>query len=111
VDRLRHYRALVATRQTRLGRPLEGRSVLDPHKALMTFFRWAPEEGYEVDGEILGLKRPKVPEKEPTVFHVNELRAILAACNKALPGLYRSLNISWFDSAPPQHPRSRRPLR
>jgi hypothetical protein len=27
VGRLRHYRALVATRQTRLGRPLEGRSV------------------------------------------------------------------------------------
>jgi site-specific recombinase XerD len=85
VDRVRHYRALVATRQTRLGRPLEGRSVLDSHKALMTFFRWSSEEGYEVEGRILGLKRPKVPEKEPTVFHVNELRAILAACNKALP--------------------------
>jgi integrase len=75
----------VATRETRFGRPLEGRSVLDSHKAPMTFVRWASEEGYEVDGKILGLKRPKVPEKEPTVFHINELRAILAACNKALP--------------------------
>jgi site-specific recombinase XerD len=85
VDRLRHYRALLATRPTRLGRPLEGRSVLDSHKALMTFFRCALEEGYELDGKIHGLKRPRVPEKEPTVFHVRELRAILAACNKALP--------------------------
>jgi integrase len=85
VDRLRHYRALVASRPTRLGRPLEGRSVLDSHKALMTFFRRALQEGYELDGKILGLKRPRVPEKEPTVFHVRELRAILAACNKQLP--------------------------
>jgi integrase/recombinase XerD len=79
VERLRHYRALVAAR------PLQGRSVLDSHKALMTFFRWAAEEEYDVDRRILSLKRPKVPEKEATVFHVNDLRAILAACDKRRP--------------------------
>lgn len=57
VERLRHYRALVASR------PLQGRSVLDSHKALMTFFRWAAEEEYEVDRRILSLKRPRVPER------------------------------------------------
>jgi site-specific recombinase XerD len=93
VDRLGHYRAPVATRETRFGRPVEGRSVLDSHKALMTFFRWASEEGYEVDGKILGLKRPKVPEKEPTVCHVNDLRAILAARNKALPSEEQAVRI------------------
>jgi integrase/recombinase XerD len=84
-ERLRHYRALVATRRTRAGRTLEGRTVLDSHKALMTFFRWAAAEEYEVDGKILGLKLPRVPEKEATVFHVRELREVLAACNRAVP--------------------------
>jgi hypothetical protein len=50
---VRHYRAEVASRNTRAGRQLEGRSVLDSHKALMTFFRWAAEEEYPVDQKIL----------------------------------------------------------
>ena len=47
----------------------------------MIFLRWAADEEYEVDRRIFRLKRPKVPEKEATVDHVNEVRAILAACS------------------------------
>jgi len=38
-------------------------------------------QGYAVDPRILELKRPKVPKKEPTVFHIRQVHEILAACN------------------------------
>lgn len=79
------YRAQIAVRTSRHGRRLEPRSVLDSHKALATFFRWASEKKYPVDAEILKLKRPRVPKKEPTVYHIRQLRDILAACNARLP--------------------------
>ena len=50
----------------------------------MTFLRWARVEGYAVDPRLLELKRPKVPSKEPTVYHIAQLREILAACNLQL---------------------------
>lgn len=84
VERLRHYRALLASRESAYGRPLQGRSVLDSHKALMTFFRWASDEEYEVDPKILRLTRPKVPEKEATVFNIEEVRKILALAARRL---------------------------
>ncbi|MBO0743887.1 MAG: hypothetical protein J2P43_02620 [Candidatus Dormibacteraeota bacterium] len=69
VERLRHYRAEVASRTTRAGRHLEGRSVLDSHKALMTFFRRAAEEEYPVDQKILSLKRPRSGEGADRLSH------------------------------------------
>ncbi|MDR0360675.1 MAG: hypothetical protein LBJ87_14585 [bacterium] len=39
VERVRHHRAEVASRTTKRGRQREGRTVLESHKALMTFFR------------------------------------------------------------------------
>jgi integrase/recombinase XerD len=85
VDHVRVYRAGLTQRKTRTGRPLEGRTVLDSHKALMTFFRWAAEEEYQIDAKILKLKRPKAPEKESTVYHIKELRTILSHCNWNMP--------------------------
>ncbi|TMC07674.1 MAG: site-specific integrase [Chloroflexi bacterium] len=62
-----------------------GFTVLDSHKALLTFFRWARTEGYEFDGRILELKRPRVPKPEADVYHMSQLRAILTACNRRVP--------------------------
>src|SRR5215831_19149437 len=77
---VRAYRAELATRPGKNhGRPLQARTIFDSRRALLTFLRWARAEGYEVDPRILGLKQPKVPE-EPTVFHIRQVREILAAC-------------------------------
>jgi integrase len=78
-------KGLESERQRRDGRPLQPRTLLDSHKALLTFFRWARAEGYAVDPRLLELKRPKVPSKEPTVYHMVQIREILAACNPQLP--------------------------
>jgi hypothetical protein len=62
--------------------------------------RWAPgwngcgkrlepaegrDEGYHVDGRILELTAPLVPDKEPTVYHIAQVCKVLAACNSAVP--------------------------
>jgi len=86
VGLVRAYRAELATRPGRKhGRPLQARTIFDSHRALLTFFRWTRAEGYPVEPRILELKRPKVPEKEPTVFHIRQVREILAACNPRVP--------------------------
>ncbi len=82
---LRHYRAHLAERPSRNGGRLQPATILDSHRALATFFRWARAEGYPVDARILELKRPRVPDKEPDVYHIAQLRQILAACNQAVP--------------------------
>ena len=83
---LRHYRAEQARRTSeKTGRPLEPATVLDSRRLLMTFLRWAAEEEYPVDPRILKLKAPKVPLKEPTVYHIAHVRQVLAACDPRLP--------------------------
>ena len=47
--------------------------------------RWATKEGYQVDGRILDLASPRVPKKEPTVYHIAQVRTILAACKPDVP--------------------------
>jgi integrase len=47
--------------------------------------RWAANEQYGIDSRILTLKPPRVPDKEPTLYHLSQLRRILAACNEELP--------------------------
>ena len=79
------YRAELAVRPGRCGRRLQPRTVLDSHKALATFFRWASAKKYPVDPEILSHKRPRVPKKEPTIYHIAQVRAILAQCNPRVP--------------------------
>lgn len=86
VNIVRDYR-LALTRRTseRTGRPLEPATILDAHRLLVTFLRWADSEEYPVDQRILRLKAPKVPEKEPTLYHIAQLRKVLAACDPKLP--------------------------
>ncbi len=82
VELVERYRAQLAVRMSKHGRRLSPRTVLDSHKALSTFFRWASEKRYPVDGSILALKRPKAPKSEPTVYHIRQIRDILAARNR-----------------------------
>jgi len=46
------------------------------------FIGW---EGYEFDPRVLELPRPKVPRPEADVYHMTQLRAVLAACNPRVP--------------------------
>jgi integrase len=82
---VRQYRAALAVGRRRAGRPLSPRTVFDSHRVLLTFFRWARAEGYAVDPRILELKRPRVPDQEATVYHIAQVRQIIAACNPKLP--------------------------
>jgi integrase len=82
---VRAYRAELTVSKRRDGRPLAPHTILDTHRVLLTFFRWARAEGYSVDPRIIELKRPRVPDKEPTVYHISQIREILAACNPRLP--------------------------
>ena len=52
---LRAYRAELSTRVGIHGRKLQPHSILDSHKALLTFFRWAKAEGYQFDARVLEL--------------------------------------------------------
>jgi hypothetical protein len=78
-------RAQRATRPGRHGQPLQPKTILESHRAILCFLRWARREGYHVDGRILELKAPRVPDKEPTVYHIAQVRKVLAACNPAVP--------------------------
>jgi integrase len=82
---VRDYRAQLAARVGRHGRQLQPESIFDSHRALRTVLRWAAEEGYPIDGRILKLKRPQVPGKEATLYHIVQLRQVLAVCNRELP--------------------------
>jgi integrase len=86
VSRLRVYRAQLATRPGRRhGQPLQPKTILESHRAILCFLRWARREGYHVDARILELSAPRVPDKEPTVYHIAQVRKVLAACNPAVP--------------------------
>jgi site-specific recombinase XerD len=87
VGLVRAYRVELATRPGKKHRrPLQARTIFHSHRTpLLTFFRWARAEGYAVESRILELKRPRVPEKEPTIFHIRQVREILAACNTKVP--------------------------
>jgi site-specific recombinase XerD len=66
---------------TRLvGQPLQHTTLVASQRALRTFFAWAEEEGYVIDGRILKLRKTRVPQKDATVYTLAQLDAILAAC-------------------------------
>jgi site-specific recombinase XerD len=81
VSRVRSYRAHLATKLGKWSRPLAPKTILESHRAVLCFLRWARREGYAVDPRILELQAPRVPDKEPTVYHIAQVRKILAACN------------------------------
>lgn len=71
----------MASTPGRHGRTLSPDTLHGSHRAIGTFLRWAVREGYGIDGRILDLPAPRIPEKEPTVYHIAQLRKVLAACN------------------------------
>jgi integrase len=82
---VRQYRAELATRPGLRGRPIQLETLSGSDRGLRTFFRWVSAEGYPVAERILALPKVRVPWKERTLFHVKQLREILAACNPRLP--------------------------
>jgi integrase len=85
VDHARVYRARLATMPGRHGRLRQPDTLHGSHRAIATFLRWASKERYAVDGSILELKAPRIPKKEPTVYHIAQVRRVLAACNPEVP--------------------------
>ena len=75
------YRLHLQERPRLDGRPggLENSTLVASQRALRTFFGWAVDEGYTVDPRILKLRKTRVPQKDATVFTLDQLRRILAA--------------------------------
>src|ERR1700694_3241851 len=82
ISHLRAFRAYMASRTRRDGRLLQPETLHASHRCVHTFLAWAEAEGYHVDGRMLRLPPPKRPRKEPTLYHLTQLRAILAACER-----------------------------
>ncbi len=82
---IRHYRAQLAAGVGRRGRPLQPTTLSDASRLLITFLRWADAEGYPIDQRIFKLQRPRVPLKEADIFHIAQLRQVLAATNRKIP--------------------------
>jgi len=91
VNHLRAFRAYMAARPRRDGKPLQPETLHASHRAVHTFFAWAERDGYPVDVRLLRLPPPRRVHKEATLYHLAQLRAILAACRRpeetlAVPG-------------------------
>jgi site-specific recombinase XerD len=82
---VRSYLAGLASRPGGHGRPLAPKTLLESHRAILCFLRWARREGYEIDPRIMDLVPPRVPQKEPTIYHIAQLHKILEACSAAVP--------------------------
>ncbi len=67
LDAVVAYRAQEAERIGKHGWKLRPDSVLDSHKVLFTFLRWARARRYELDLGFLELKRPRMPKPEAEV--------------------------------------------
>ena len=82
---VRQYRAEMAERPGLHGKTLTPETLSGADRSMRTFFRWALAEGYPVAPRILQMPKVRVPWKEPTLFHINQLRSILAACHPQRP--------------------------
>lgn len=82
---VRQYRAEMAERPGLRGKTLTPETLSGADRSVRTFFRWAAAEGYPVAPRILQMPKVRVPWKEPTLFHINQLRSFLAACNPQRP--------------------------
>jgi site-specific recombinase XerD len=85
IEYARRYRARLASTPGHNGRLRQPATLHGSHRAIRAFLRWATKEGYAVDGRILDLASPRVPKKEPTVYHIAQLRTLLAACKPEVP--------------------------
>jgi integrase len=85
VEHARAYRAQLASTPGRHGRMRQPDTLHGSHRAIATLLRWARNEKYAVNDAILGLKAPRIPTKEPTVYHIAQVRKVLAECNPEVP--------------------------
>jgi site-specific recombinase XerD len=81
VNLLRRFKAEQASRVGRHGRRLQPASLHASHRSLRVFLRWAEAESYSFDLRVLRLPAPRLPCKEMTVYHIAQVRQILAACH------------------------------
>jgi site-specific recombinase XerD len=52
------------------------------YRGLQAFFKWAVEEGEIKDSSMSRMKPPRVPETPPDVLREDELKALLAVCDR-----------------------------
>ena len=52
------------------------------YRGLQSFFKWLVDEGESKDSPMARMKPPKVPEAPPDVLREDQLRALLAKCEK-----------------------------
>jgi site-specific recombinase XerD len=52
------------------------------YRGLQSFFKWLEEEGEIRESPMAKMKPPRVPENPPPVLREEELRALLATCEK-----------------------------
>ena len=52
------------------------------YRGLQAFFKWAEAEGEVKESPMAGVKPPKVPESPPDVLRDEQLRSLLATCEK-----------------------------
>jgi site-specific recombinase XerD len=82
INHLRGFRGYMASRPRPDGKPLSAETVHASYRAVHTFFAWTERDGYAIDMRLLRLRAPRCPRKEPTPYHVNQLRANLVACTR-----------------------------
>ena len=51
-------------------------------RGLQTFFKWLTEEGEVKESPMLRMKPPRVPLDPPNVLRDDQLKALLATCDK-----------------------------
>ena len=85
IEHARACRARLASTPGKNGRMRQPDTLHGSHRAIATFLRWASKEKYPIEDSILDLRAPRIPKKEPTVYHITHVRAVLAACSPAVP--------------------------
>jgi len=84
-EHVSEYRVYLKTRPARhpgaRGDTLSKAALNASQRAVRTFFGWARDDGYGIDERILGLKKTRLPDQEADLFHINQIREMLAACS------------------------------
>jgi site-specific recombinase XerD len=52
------------------------------YRGVQAFFKWLAEDGEILDSPMAKMRPPRVPEQPPAVLREDELRALLATCDK-----------------------------
>jgi integrase/recombinase XerD len=77
VNTMRLYRAHLASRPKANGERLAPISLVQAHRAVGTFLRWASDDDQPVDPRLLRLKAPRIAQPEKTVFTIAQVKVIL----------------------------------